>query len=93
MPEKRAYDYCPECGRGPINGTRAAAADGRKRCYLPDGRAVCQRCWKRLVWRPANGAAVDRDRAASRAWKVSNRERNRARDRAYARMRRAQKND
>ena len=44
---------------------------------------LCISCWKRLVWRPRNAEAVERDREKSRQWKAENLERKRAYDRAY----------
>lgn len=40
------------------------------RTYNPDhGGWLCNSCMKRLVWRPTNSAAVERDREAARRWK------------------------
>lgn len=62
-------------------------------CGRPKGhgaaRGLCNACYKRLIWRKENPGGAERDREASRRWKDGNRERNRARDRAYWRERRA----
>lgn len=52
---------CTECGRESDNSGRA----GNPRM----AKGMCVPCYKRLVWYPANGAAVERNRESSRRWK------------------------
>jgi len=68
---------CPTCGRVVTVEVWRAKKWGKE----------CNACCKRRG-RAAGAAWADRDRVTSQAWKERNRERNRARDRAYAALRR-----
>lgn len=54
---------------------------------------LCNACYKRLIWRPAGGPAVDNDRAASRAYKNTHREQLREHAHVYLRARRGRCQD
>lgn len=72
MPLDRQSDGTPQRDGGVCRscGRRLVIASGKRKRHGDDW--LCTPCWKRLIWRPRGGKAVDNDREASRRWKREN---------------------